>query len=91
MVIATDLTGIPAALSFSIHCDSIPVPIGSVTPTPAIPNKLFKYHLPRNVWTDPDGDFLRFEAYNTGTIITASGWLKFNAAEGLFSGTPVTA
>jgi len=84
-----DGTGETLAFShFLSQLNQAPVAAGEVVDQLATAESLFSWQLPAGLFSDADGDKLAY------TVSQANGsalpdWLKFDAATGLLSGTPV--
>lgn len=62
-----------------VTINALPIVATPINERATKPQKLFKYTLPKDVFTDPDGEIVKVE------VIEKPTWLNFN--DGVFSGT----
>ncbi|MEQ1770386.1 MAG: putative Ig domain-containing protein, partial [Devosia sp.] len=74
-------------LSGTPPANSAPVIANPIVDQSATIGTAFAFTVPANTFTDPDGDTLTRSATLTGGAALPS-WLSFNAATGVFTGTP---
>ncbi len=89
-ITAEDIFGEQASTSFDVAINHLPVVEGFIDSQQATVDNPFLYTFPPTLFTDPDGDVLRYEAKeNNADVLPA--WLTLNSDTRTFIGTPALA